>query len=134
MLPRLEKHPFDHLRSLGWLPKQMKLIECCYRKKEDGGWSGPRVADVVETFQKILEDHQPQSTADNLDAPAEFEASAAMTEQQIWLAAIGGKKKDRVFGLGSEAHVTSHTFTSLSPSPMATAIPGHGTVLVASRR
>ncbi|KAL2230792.1 UNVERIFIED_CONTAM: hypothetical protein Sindi_1673600 [Sesamum indicum] len=35
----------------------------------------------------------------------------------MWLAAVGGKNKDRVFGLGSKAHVSSHTFASPSPLP-----------------
>ncbi|KAL2247159.1 UNVERIFIED_CONTAM: hypothetical protein Sindi_2568200 [Sesamum indicum] len=38
-----------------------------------------------------------------------------MTEQQMWLAAVGGKNKGRVFGLGFEAHISSRTFTSSQP-------------------
>ncbi|KAL0434226.1 UNVERIFIED_CONTAM: hypothetical protein Slati_2756900 [Sesamum latifolium] len=53
-------------------PKQMELFERCYKKKEDGGWSGPRAAKVVETFQKLMEEHQP--TADEGHSPAESEA------------------------------------------------------------
>ncbi|KAL2237461.1 uncharacterized protein LOC110012124 [Sesamum indicum] len=92
----------------------MELFERCYKKKEDDDWSGPMV--VEETFQKMLEDHQPQPTADDLDAPVESEASVAMMEQQMWLAAVRGKNKGRVFVFGSEAHVSSRTFTSPSPS------------------
>ncbi|KAL0386565.1 UNVERIFIED_CONTAM: hypothetical protein Slati_4594200 [Sesamum latifolium] len=75
--------------ELGRPPKQMEVFKRCYKKKEDGGWSGPRAAVVA--------------------------ASVVMTEQQIWLAAIGGKNKGHVFGLGSEAHFSSrdiHTATS----------------------
>ena len=63
-------------------PKQMELLEMCYKKKVDGGWSGPRALEVAvsryyfikkinsclkvliilfvlqETFQKLLEDGQ----------------------------------------------------------------------------
>ncbi|KAL2232824.1 UNVERIFIED_CONTAM: hypothetical protein Sindi_1462400 [Sesamum indicum] len=35
----------------------------------------------------------------------------------MWLAAVEGKKKDQVFCLGSEAYVSSRTFTSPSLPP-----------------
>ncbi|KAL0446161.1 UNVERIFIED_CONTAM: hypothetical protein Slati_1744000 [Sesamum latifolium] len=59
------------LAELGRPPKQMELFEQCYKKKDDGGWSSPKAAEVAETFQKLMEDHQPQPTAD--DGPAESE-------------------------------------------------------------
>ncbi|KAL0451728.1 UNVERIFIED_CONTAM: hypothetical protein Slati_1150900 [Sesamum latifolium] len=101
--------------KLGRPPKQMELFKRCYKKKDDSSWNGPRAVEVAETFQKLMEDHQPQPTAD--DGPAESEASVAMTEQQMWLAAVGEKNKNHVFGLGSEAHCTTRTYTSLSPPP-----------------
>ncbi|KAL0370682.1 UNVERIFIED_CONTAM: hypothetical protein Sangu_0386300 [Sesamum angustifolium] len=64
-----------------------------------------------------MEDHQPQSTADEVHTPTEFEASVAMTEQLMWLAAVRGKNKDLVFGLGSEAYFSSRTYTAPSPPP-----------------
>ncbi|XP_020548499.1 uncharacterized protein LOC105157998 isoform X2 [Sesamum indicum] len=91
-------------------PKQMELFERCYKKKENDSWSGPMVVEVA-----MLEDRQPQLMADDLSALAKSEVSMAMTEQQMWLATIEGKNKGRVFGLGSEAHVSSRTFTSPSP-------------------
>ncbi|KAL0361199.1 UNVERIFIED_CONTAM: hypothetical protein Sradi_3804400 [Sesamum radiatum] len=103
-----------HKRKLevehGRPPKQMKVFERCYKKKEDDGWSRPRA--VEETFQKMLEDHQPQPTADNGRTPVESKASMAIIEQQMWLAAVGGKNKGHVFGLGSEANFSSWTYTS----------------------
>ncbi|KAL2251694.1 UNVERIFIED_CONTAM: hypothetical protein Sindi_2291700, partial [Sesamum indicum] len=89
---------------VGRWPKAMELFAKCYKKKADGGWRGPRVAEVVPT----AEDH---------DTSIESEALVAMTEQQLWLAAIRGKNKARVFGLGFEAHVFNRTCTSPSPSP-----------------
>ncbi|KAL2249489.1 UNVERIFIED_CONTAM: hypothetical protein Sindi_2422600 [Sesamum indicum] len=65
----------------------------------------------------MLEDHQPWPTADDLGAPAESEASVAMTEQQMWLSVVGGKNKGRVFDHDFMAHVSGRTFTSPSPSP-----------------
>ncbi|KAL0355504.1 UNVERIFIED_CONTAM: hypothetical protein Sradi_3997300 [Sesamum radiatum] len=38
-------------------PKQMEVFKCCYKKKEDDGWSGPRATEVAEMFQKLMEDH-----------------------------------------------------------------------------
>ncbi|KAL0456499.1 UNVERIFIED_CONTAM: hypothetical protein Slati_0989100 [Sesamum latifolium] len=40
-------------------------------------------------------------------------------EQQMRLAAVGGKNKSRVFGLGSEAHFSSRTYTSPLEEMMA---------------
>ncbi|KAL0288725.1 UNVERIFIED_CONTAM: hypothetical protein Sangu_2644700 [Sesamum angustifolium] len=62
-----------------------------------------------------MEDHQHQRTADEGHIPGESEASVMMTEQQMWLATIGGNNKGCVFRLGSEAHFSSQTYTSLSP-------------------
>ncbi|KAL0440190.1 UNVERIFIED_CONTAM: hypothetical protein Slati_2502000 [Sesamum latifolium] len=64
-----------------------------------------------------MEDHRPQPTADDGHTPAESEASVALIEQQMWQAAVGGKNKGRVFDLGSEAHFSSRTYTSLPPPP-----------------
>ncbi|KAL2253562.1 UNVERIFIED_CONTAM: hypothetical protein Sindi_0150900 [Sesamum indicum] len=102
----------------------MGLIERCYKKKEDSSWSGPREEEVAETFQKLSKDHQPQPTTKDHDAPANSETSVAMTEQQIWLAAVGRKNEDRVFGLGSETYVYSRIFTSpLSPPLIPPPLP-----------
>ncbi|KAL2248452.1 UNVERIFIED_CONTAM: hypothetical protein Sindi_2697500 [Sesamum indicum] len=78
--------------------KQMELLARCYKKKVDCGWSGPR----------------------DYDIPIESEA---MTEQQLWLAAVGIKNKDPVFGLSSEAYISSRTYTSPSPPPLTPALP-----------
>ncbi|KAL2242539.1 UNVERIFIED_CONTAM: hypothetical protein Sindi_0371900 [Sesamum indicum] len=105
--------------EFGRPPKHIELFERCYKKKEDEGWSRPRAAEVAKTFQKMLEDHQPQPTADNLNAPTKFEALMVMTEQQMRLATVSAKNKYRVFNLGFETHVSNRTFTSspLTPTP-----------------
>ncbi|KAL2249574.1 UNVERIFIED_CONTAM: hypothetical protein Sindi_2431100 [Sesamum indicum] len=79
-------------------------------------------------FQKMLEDHQPQPTTDDLDAPAESEASMEMTEQYMLLVAVGGKNKGRVFGLVFEAYISNCIFTSpslLTPQPPNPAMEDH---------
>ncbi|KAL0411834.1 UNVERIFIED_CONTAM: protein DOWNY MILDEW RESISTANCE 6 [Sesamum latifolium] len=65
-----------------------------------------------ETFQKLLENDQPQPTTDGQDTPLESEDSVAMTEQQLWLAAVRGKNKGRVFDLSFEAYASRWTCTS----------------------
>ncbi|KAL2247180.1 UNVERIFIED_CONTAM: hypothetical protein Sindi_2570300 [Sesamum indicum] len=65
------------LSSIGH-PKQMELFGRFYKKKEDGDLSEPRVMEVAEMFQKLLEDRQPQPMTEDHDAPAESEASMAM--------------------------------------------------------
>ncbi|KAL0439577.1 UNVERIFIED_CONTAM: hypothetical protein Slati_2440700 [Sesamum latifolium] len=101
----------------GLPPKQMEVFERCYKKKEDGGWRRPRVVEVADTFQKLVEDHQLQLTADDGHTPAKSEASVAMIEQQMWVAAIGGKNKGRVFGLDFESHFSNRTYTPPPPPP-----------------
>ncbi|KAL0434255.1 UNVERIFIED_CONTAM: hypothetical protein Slati_2759800 [Sesamum latifolium] len=76
--------------ELGRTFEQMEVFERCYKKKEDS-WSGPRAAEVA--------------------------ASVAMTEQQMWLDAVGGKNKGCVFDLSSVAHFSSRTYTSPPPPP-----------------
>ncbi|KAL0294460.1 UNVERIFIED_CONTAM: hypothetical protein Scaly_3121300 [Sesamum calycinum] len=85
--------------ELGVLPTQMEVFERCYKKKEDGGWSSPRVTE--EKFQKLLEEHQPQPTIDEGHTVAESK----------------GKVKGRVFGLSSETHFSSRAYTSLLLPP-----------------
>ncbi|KAK4400602.1 hypothetical protein Sango_1166300 [Sesamum angolense] len=101
--------------ELGRPPKQMELFAKCYKKKTYGGWSGMGTAEVA-TFQKLVEDHQPQPVVEDHDTSIESEASA-MAKQQLWLAAVGGKKKGLVFGLGFEAHFSSRTYMSPPPPP-----------------
>ncbi|KAL0457768.1 UNVERIFIED_CONTAM: hypothetical protein Slati_0404000 [Sesamum latifolium] len=48
-----------------------------------------------------MEDHQPQPTIEDHNTPAESKALVVMTKQQLWLAAVRGKNKGRVSGLGS---------------------------------
>ncbi|KAL0406612.1 UNVERIFIED_CONTAM: hypothetical protein Slati_3975100 [Sesamum latifolium] len=109
-------------------PKQMELFERCYKKKDDGGWSGPRAAEVAEVFQKMMEDHQSQLTGD--DGPTESEASVAMTEQQMWLAAVGERTKAVYSALILRPTVppgptpTHHRRHPHPPHP--TSEPGHG--------
>ncbi|KAL0427181.1 UNVERIFIED_CONTAM: hypothetical protein Slati_2892900 [Sesamum latifolium] len=98
--------------ELGRPPKQMEVFERCYKKKEDGGCSGTRAAEVAVMFQKLMEDHRPQPTAVDGHTPAESEASVADVA-----GCSRGKNKGHVFGLGSEAHFSSWTYTSSSPPP-----------------
>ncbi|KAK4393811.1 hypothetical protein Sango_1851900 [Sesamum angolense] len=77
--------------QLGRPPKQMELFSKCYKKKE--------------TFQKLLEDQQLQAPTDSHD-PTSLASSMAQREEQLWITAVGGSKKGRVFGLGSEVHMS----------------------------
>ncbi|KAL2253093.1 UNVERIFIED_CONTAM: hypothetical protein Sindi_0104000 [Sesamum indicum] len=108
-----------HKRNLSSIAVQAdETVPRCYKKKADGGWSGPRETEVTN----LMEDHQPQPTIEDHDILVESEASVTMTEQQLWLDAVRGKKKGRVFYLGFEAHVSSWTYTSPS-QPSLTSIP-----------
>ncbi|KAL0356154.1 UNVERIFIED_CONTAM: hypothetical protein Sradi_4062300 [Sesamum radiatum] len=53
-----------HKRKLeaqfGRLPNRMEVFADCYKKKADGTWSGKRAEEVVETYQKLLEERVSQ--------------------------------------------------------------------------
>ncbi|KAL0349482.1 UNVERIFIED_CONTAM: hypothetical protein Sradi_4097400 [Sesamum radiatum] len=61
---------------------------------------------MAETFQKLMEDHQPQPTVENHDTLAESKTSVVMTKQQLWLNVVGGMNKSLVFGLDFEVHIS----------------------------
>ncbi|KAL0387814.1 UNVERIFIED_CONTAM: hypothetical protein Sradi_2663200 [Sesamum radiatum] len=42
--------------QLGRPPNRMEVFADCYKKKADGTWSGKRAEEVVETYQKLLEE------------------------------------------------------------------------------
>ncbi|KAL0287796.1 UNVERIFIED_CONTAM: hypothetical protein Sangu_2676600 [Sesamum angustifolium] len=46
--------------QLGRPPNRMEVFADCYKKKADGTWSGKRAEEVVETYQKLLEERVSQ--------------------------------------------------------------------------
>ncbi|KAL0423235.1 UNVERIFIED_CONTAM: hypothetical protein Sradi_0858300 [Sesamum radiatum] len=46
--------------QLGRSPNRMEVFTDCYKKKADGTWSGKRADEVVETYQKLLEERVSQ--------------------------------------------------------------------------
>ncbi|KAL0378733.1 UNVERIFIED_CONTAM: hypothetical protein Sradi_3178800 [Sesamum radiatum] len=88
--------------QLGRPLKRMEVFASCYKKKNDCSWNGSRAEDVAETYQKMLEER-----ASQLTPPEEGSSSAAsvtpLEEEQLWTEAAGGRKRGRVFDMGSEA-------------------------------
>ncbi|KAL0433184.1 UNVERIFIED_CONTAM: hypothetical protein Slati_2652700 [Sesamum latifolium] len=70
-------------------PNRMEVFADCYKKKVDGTWSGKRAEEVVETYQKLLEERISQP------APGEVGSSdgtvAVAQEDQLWVEAAGGE-------------------------------------------
>ncbi|KAL0458549.1 UNVERIFIED_CONTAM: hypothetical protein Slati_0482100 [Sesamum latifolium] len=87
----------------------MEVFEKLYKKKEDDQWSGSRAEEVARQEPNFKE-----------PAPSS-QASMAPNEQQLWMSAVGDRKKGRVFGLSSEAHNTiagpSQPSGSTAPTP-----------------
>ncbi|KAL0458646.1 UNVERIFIED_CONTAM: hypothetical protein Slati_0491800 [Sesamum latifolium] len=106
-----------HKRKLeGLLGCPLSLIEQlekCWKIKQ-GNWAGPTAEEAVEKFQKLNDDHNIAS-----EYLPESSSSASVNDQQLWLEAIGGAKKGRIWGMGSEARLsTSHTSTTTNtPNP-----------------
>ncbi|KAL0307183.1 UNVERIFIED_CONTAM: hypothetical protein Sradi_6135600 [Sesamum radiatum] len=87
--------------QLGRPPQRMEVFASCYKKKDDGSWSGLQAEEVAETYQKMLEERASQLT------PSEEGGSSAasvtpLEEEQLWTEVAGGRKQGRVFGMGSE--------------------------------
>ncbi|KAL0455862.1 UNVERIFIED_CONTAM: hypothetical protein Slati_0925400 [Sesamum latifolium] len=95
--------------QLGRPPQRMEVFAACYKKKDDGNWSCSRAEEVVETYQKMLEEH-----ASQLTPPEEGGSSAAsvtpLEEEQLWIERLG-EKACRVFGMGFEALTSNATRT-----------------------
>ncbi|XP_052183624.1 uncharacterized protein LOC127795774 [Diospyros lotus] len=90
-----------------------------------------RVCDVVSLervlarttladFQMRQHDVSSQSSAIGLtedNNAAGQPSQPAFDETSLWLKVAGGKKKGRVYGMGSEAYVIPGSYHMLSPSP-----------------
>ncbi|KAL0433280.1 UNVERIFIED_CONTAM: hypothetical protein Slati_2662300 [Sesamum latifolium] len=74
----------------------------------------------MEAFLRLLDGRQRQEPSSDETAPSS-QASVAPNEEQLWMSAVGGRKRGRVFGLGSEAHNTivgpSQPSSSTAPTP-----------------
>ncbi|KAL0310455.1 UNVERIFIED_CONTAM: hypothetical protein Scaly_2926700 [Sesamum calycinum] len=98
---------------LGCPPSLIEQLEKCWKTKQ-GNWAGPRAEEVVENFKKLNDDvtsqHLPESPS-----------STSVNDQQLWLEAIGGVKKGRIWGMGSETRLstsrTSTTTNTVNPMP-----------------
>ncbi|KAL0333950.1 UNVERIFIED_CONTAM: hypothetical protein Sangu_1551200 [Sesamum angustifolium] len=62
--------------QLGRPPNRMEVFADCYKKKADGTWSGKRAEEVVETYQKLLEERVSQ--------PASGEVGSSDDAAQPW--------------------------------------------------
>ncbi|XP_052177560.1 uncharacterized protein LOC127791616 [Diospyros lotus] len=69
-------------------------------------------------FQMRQASSQSSAVGPTEDSDAAGQPSqAALDETSLWLEVAGGKKKGRVYGIGSEAHVIPGSYHVLSPPP-----------------
>ncbi|KAL0290180.1 UNVERIFIED_CONTAM: hypothetical protein Sradi_7055700 [Sesamum radiatum] len=84
-----------HKRKLeaqfGRLPNRMEVFADCYKKKADGTWSGKRAEEVVETYQKLLEERVSQPAPG--DEGSSDGAGAVVQEDQLWLRLPAGESE-----------------------------------------
>ncbi|KAL0379206.1 UNVERIFIED_CONTAM: hypothetical protein Sradi_3226100 [Sesamum radiatum] len=108
----ISKHKGKLEGLLGRPPLLIEQLEKCWKTKQ-GNWAGPRAEEAVEKFQKLNDDHIIAS--ENLPQSS---SSASVNDQQLWLEAIGGPKKGRIWGMGSEARLSTYTSTTANtPDP-----------------
>ncbi|KAK4394435.1 hypothetical protein Sango_1597800 [Sesamum angolense] len=87
--------------QLGRPPNRMEVFADCYKKKADGTWSGKRAEEVVKTYQKLLEERVSQPASGEVGSSDG--TSSIVQEDQLWTESVGGRKRGRVFGIGSDA-------------------------------
>ncbi|KAK4383255.1 hypothetical protein Sango_2793900 [Sesamum angolense] len=85
--------------QLGRPPNRMEVFADCYKMKADGTWSVKRAEEVVETYQKLLEERVSQPASGEVGSSDG--TSSILQEDQLW--AEGGRKRGQVFGMGSDA-------------------------------
>ncbi|KAL0321978.1 UNVERIFIED_CONTAM: hypothetical protein Scaly_2494200 [Sesamum calycinum] len=98
---------------LGRPPSLIEQLEKRWKTKQ-GNWAGPRAEEAVEKFKKlndgIISQHLPESSS-----------SISVNDHQLWLKAIGGVKKGRIWSMGSETKLstsrTSTTTNTVNPMP-----------------
>lgn len=88
----------DHKRKLneelGHLPNPKETFTRCYSKK-DGTFGNKVAEEIVEKYDTLME----QAIQD-----AASDGSNEVDVNMVWIATVGGPKKDSLFGMGSEAH------------------------------
>ncbi|KAK4388357.1 hypothetical protein Sango_2442300 [Sesamum angolense] len=86
--------------QLGRPPNRMEVFADCYKKKADGTWSGKRAKEVVMVLPQLFKD-------------------------QLWAEAAGGRKRGRVFGMGSDALMSdaAQPWTTEARSSSSTTAP-----------
>ncbi|KAL0463210.1 UNVERIFIED_CONTAM: hypothetical protein Slati_0208600 [Sesamum latifolium] len=87
--------------QLGRPPNRMEVFADCYKKKANVTWSGKLAEEVVKTYQKLLEQRVSQPASGEVGSSDG--TVSVVQEDQLWVEAIDGRKRGRVFGMGSDA-------------------------------
>ncbi|KAL0348094.1 UNVERIFIED_CONTAM: hypothetical protein Sangu_1037200 [Sesamum angustifolium] len=109
--------------QLGRPPNRMEVFADCYKKKANGTWSGKRAEEVVKTYRKLLEERVSQPASGEVGSSDG--TSSIVQEDQLWTEAVGGRKRGRVFGMGSDALMSdaAQPWTTEARSSSSTTAP-----------
>ncbi|XP_052190673.1 uncharacterized protein LOC127800222 isoform X2 [Diospyros lotus] len=107
-------------KLLGRPPTQAELFIAMHQRKDKSGFVDSKSEETYADFQMRQHDASSQSSAvgptEDSDV-ARQPSQPAFDETSLWLEVAGGKKKGRVYGMGSEAYVIPGSYHMLSPSP-----------------
>ncbi|XP_021631870.1 uncharacterized protein LOC110629267 [Manihot esculenta] len=99
---------------LGREPHPHELFEATHKKKGTEEFVDARSKAIYDKYVQLKEAATQQQKGSNEPTP--------INEAQLYYEAVGGQKKSRVYGLGSQAsayfHETSHCFASYTSAPL----------------
>ncbi|XP_052177589.1 uncharacterized protein LOC127791652 [Diospyros lotus] len=114
----MSEHKKRLSKLLGRPPTQAELFIATHQRKDNSGFVDSRSEETYADFQMRQASSQSSAVGPTEDSDAAGQPSqAALHETSLWLEVAGGKKKGRVYGMGSEAHVIPGSYHVLSPPP-----------------
>ncbi|XP_052171722.1 uncharacterized protein LOC127787696 [Diospyros lotus] len=111
----MSEHKKRLSRQFGRPPTQAELFLATHRRKDNSEFVDRRSED---TYMRQHEASSQSSTVGHSeDSEAGQPSHPAIDDRSLWLEVAGGKKKGRVYGMGSEAHIIPGSYYVPTPQP-----------------
>ncbi|XP_052172282.1 uncharacterized protein LOC127788211 [Diospyros lotus] len=115
----MSEHKKRLSKQFGHPPTQAELFLATHRRKDNFGFVDRRSKDTYANFQTRQHEASSQSLAvgHSEDRDAGQPSHLAIDDRSLWLEVAGTKKKGRVYGMGSEAHIILGSYYVPTPQP-----------------
>ncbi|XP_052171641.1 uncharacterized protein LOC127787620 [Diospyros lotus] len=115
----MSEHKKRLLKQFGRPPTHTELFFATHRKRDSSGFVDRRSEDIYANFQTQQQEALSQVSAFGQpeDNDAIQPSQPVIDERLIWLEVAGGKKKGRIYGIGSEAYAIFGSYYLPPPSP-----------------